>query len=43
MNDWGYPPVVQFVERIAGLSYSQSEAEDAWTRILAFFDDDLKG
>jgi len=43
MNDWGYPPVVQFVERIAGLSYSQSEAEDAWTRILAFFDDHLKG
>ena len=42
MNEWGYPPIVQFVERIAGLSYSQPEAEDAWTRILTFFDQHLK-
>jgi carboxymethylenebutenolidase len=41
MNDWGYPQVVQFVERIAGLSYSRPEAEDAWARILTFFDEHL--
>jgi len=29
---------VQFVERIAGLAYSEPETEDAWRRILAFFD-----
>jgi carboxymethylenebutenolidase len=42
MNDWRYPQVVQFVERIAGLSYSRPEAEHAWTRILAFFGEHLK-
>ncbi|MDT5400629.1 MAG: carboxymethylenebutenolidase, partial [Mycobacterium sp.] len=41
MNDWGYSQVVQFVERIAGLSYSRPEAEDAWVRILTFFDEHL--
>jgi carboxymethylenebutenolidase len=43
INDWGYPQVVQFVERIAGLSYSRPEAEDAWARILTFFDEHLNG
>jgi carboxymethylenebutenolidase len=43
MNDWRYPQVVQFVERIAGLSYSRPEAEDAWARILTFFDEHLNG
>lgn len=42
MNDWDNPRAVQFVERIAGLSYSRPEAEDAWKRILAFFDQHLK-
>ena len=38
MNDFGSPSPLQFVERIAGLAYSEPEAEDAWRRILAFFD-----
>jgi dienelactone hydrolase len=37
-HDWGTPRPVQFVERIAGLAYSEPEAEDAWRRIRAFFD-----
>ena len=37
MNDFPTPSVFQFVERIAGLAYSEPEAEDAWRRILAFF------
>ena len=41
MNDWGHPPVLQFVERITGLSYSRPEAEHAWARILTFFDEHL--
>jgi carboxymethylenebutenolidase len=37
MNQFGTPSVLGFVERIAGLAYSEPEAEDAWQRILAFF------
>jgi carboxymethylenebutenolidase len=43
MNQFGTPRALRFVERIAGLAYSQPEAEDAWTRILAFFDRHLAG
>ncbi|AQA06718.1 carboxymethylenebutenolidase [Mycobacterium sp. MS1601] len=41
MNDWGTPPALQFVTRMAGFFYSEPEAEDAWTRILTFFDQHL--
>jgi carboxymethylenebutenolidase len=37
MNDFPTPSALKFVERIAGLAYSEPEAEDAWRRILAFF------
>lgn len=42
MNDWGTPGPVKVVERITGMAYSAPEAEDAWQRILAFFDQHLK-
>lgn len=38
MNEWGTPPPVRVVERIAGLHHSAAQADDAWDRILAFFD-----
>jgi carboxymethylenebutenolidase len=43
MNDWGTSGPLRLVERIAGLAYSEPEAEDAWRRILAFFDEHLGG
>ncbi len=42
MNKWGTPQVLRGVERIAGVAYSEPEAEDAWRRILAFFDTHLR-
>ena len=36
MNNWGFPGPVRIVERIAGMAYSEPEAEDAWQRILTF-------
>jgi carboxymethylenebutenolidase len=42
MNDFPTPSVFQFVERIAGLAYSEPEAEDAWRRILVFFGEHLR-
>ena len=41
MNEFPTPSVFQFVERIAGVAYSEPEAEDAWRRILAFFGEHL--
>jgi carboxymethylenebutenolidase len=41
MNDWGTPTALRFVEGVAGLSYSEPEAEDAWQRILGFFKEHL--
>ena len=41
MNDFPAPSVVKFVGRIAGLAYSEPEAEDAWRRILGFFGEHL--
>jgi carboxymethylenebutenolidase len=41
MNEFPTPSVFQFVEHIAGLAYSEPEAEDAWRRILAFFGEHL--
>jgi carboxymethylenebutenolidase len=33
---------LHIVERIAGLHHSSPQAEDAWQRILAFFDQHLR-
>ena len=41
MNDFPTPGPLRIVERVAGLAYSQPEAEDAWRRILAFFGEHL--
>jgi carboxymethylenebutenolidase len=41
MNNWPTPAPLRLVERIAGLAYSEPEAEDAWRRILAFFGEHL--
>ena len=40
MNNWG--TLLRFVERASpGLPIQEPESEDAWRRILAFFDDHL--
>jgi carboxymethylenebutenolidase len=36
------PQVLRGIERITGIAYSEPEAEDAWRRILAFFDTHLR-
>ncbi|MCT7661349.1 dienelactone hydrolase family protein [Mycobacterium deserti] len=42
MNEWKTPSQLHFVERVAGLHHSSPQAEDAWRRILAFFDEHLR-
>lgn len=42
MNEWKTPSQLHVVERIAGLHHSSPQAEDAWQRILAFFDQHLR-
>ena len=42
MNDWGTPHMLRGIERLAGMAYSEPEAEDSWQRILAFFDTHLR-
>jgi carboxymethylenebutenolidase len=42
MNQWQTPSPLHFVERIAGLHHSAPQAEDAWRRILTFFDAHLR-
>jgi carboxymethylenebutenolidase len=37
MNDFRLPAPLRLVENVAGLAYSEPEAEDAWQRILTFF------
>lgn len=41
MNDWRFPAPMRIIENVAGMAYSQPEAEDAWQRILTFFDQHL--
>jgi carboxymethylenebutenolidase len=41
MNDWGICGPVRIIERVAGMAYSEPEAEDAWQRIVRFFDEHL--
>lgn len=42
MNEWKTPSALHVVERIAGLHHGAPQAEDAWRRILAFFDTHLR-
>jgi carboxymethylenebutenolidase len=42
MNEFALPSVLEKVERVAGLYYSEPESEDAWRRILAFFSTHLR-
>lgn len=42
MNEWKTPSAVHVVERIAGVHHSAPQAEDAWRRILTFFDEHLR-
>jgi carboxymethylenebutenolidase len=37
MNDFRLPAPLRLIENVAGLAYSEPEAEDAWQRILTFF------
>lgn len=41
MNDHAVPTPIRLVAGIAGMAYSQPEAEDAWQRILTFFAEHL--
>jgi carboxymethylenebutenolidase len=42
MNEWKTPSALHVVERIAGVHHSKPQADDAWRRILAFFDAQLR-
>ncbi|WP_232491387.1 dienelactone hydrolase family protein [Mycobacterium dioxanotrophicus] len=37
MNEFGFPAPFTIIEALAGMAYSESEAEDAWARIFSFF------
>lgn len=41
MNDWRLPGPIRIIERAIGMSYSETEAEDVWERMLSFFDKHL--
>lgn len=41
MNDHALPGPIRLVVGIAGMAYSKPEAEDAWQRIIGFFDEHL--
>lgn len=41
MNQFPTPGPLKVIERVAGLEYSEPEAEDAWQRILTFFGEHL--
>ena len=42
MNDHGVPAPLRIIAGLAGMAYSEPEAEDAWQRIVAFFDRHLR-
>ena len=42
MNEWETPSAFHIVERIAGVHHSTRQAEDAWRRIVVFFDAHLR-
>lgn len=37
MNDWRLPGPIRIIERAIGMSYSEPESEDAWERMMTFF------
>lgn len=41
MNEFGLPRALRPVEALARMEFSELEAEDSWSRILAFFKDHL--
>ena len=43
MNDHAVPVPIRLVAGIAGMAYSEPEAEDAWRRIITFFEEHLTG
>ncbi|WP_162625711.1 dienelactone hydrolase family protein, partial [Mycolicibacterium llatzerense] len=43
INDWQLRGPLRFIERAVGASYSPDEAEDAWRRMLEFFNSHLAG
>ena len=43
MNDHVVPAPIRLVAGIAGMAYSEPEAEDAWQRIITFFEEHLTG
>ncbi|WP_445166042.1 dienelactone hydrolase family protein [Mycolicibacterium sp. Dal123E01] len=43
MNQFPTPGPLKVIEQIAGLAYSEPEAEDSWQRILTFFGEHLSG
>jgi carboxymethylenebutenolidase len=42
MNDYGVPASIRIIVGLAGMAYSEPEAEDAWRRIIAFFHEHLR-
>jgi carboxymethylenebutenolidase len=42
MNDHSLPTLVRIIASRAGMAYSEPEAEDAWQRIVTFFDAHLR-
>jgi carboxymethylenebutenolidase len=42
MNDHGLPTPIRIIAGLAGMAYSEPEAEDAWQRIVTFFNEHLR-
>lgn len=42
MNDYRVPAPIRIIAGLAGMSYSEPEAEDAWRRIVTFFNEHLR-
>jgi carboxymethylenebutenolidase len=42
MNDHGLPAPLRVIAGLVGIAYSEPEAEDAWRRMVAFFDEHLR-
>ncbi len=42
MNDWGEPAPLGIILDATGFAYSEPESEDAWQRIVTFFDQHLR-
>ncbi|WP_241524219.1 dienelactone hydrolase family protein [Mycobacterium paraense] len=42
MNDHSVPAPIRIIAGLTGMAYSEPEAEDAWRRMVTFFDEHLK-